>query len=97
MQYAGKDITNIMRDSLQHLHSDSAYEMLHDFYIGELLTEKNLLQNDSYSTSAPTSKKPYGTASRKEFIDVTKPMLSQIYNGNFTKAFYLEQVSLTLF
>ena len=36
LQYAGKDIEEVMKDKLEHEHSDSAYDMLEGFSIGRL-------------------------------------------------------------
>ena len=36
LKYAGKDVGAVMKDPEEHVHSDSAYEMLDDFVIGRL-------------------------------------------------------------
>ncbi|KAJ3255120.1 fatty acid alpha-hydroxylase, partial [Borealophlyctis nickersoniae] len=36
LQYAGQDVTHVMKDELEHLHSDTAYEILDQYYIGDL-------------------------------------------------------------
>jgi 4-hydroxysphinganine ceramide fatty acyl 2-hydroxylase len=36
LEYAGKDVGAIMKDSVSHEHSDSAYDMLEDFCIGRI-------------------------------------------------------------
>ncbi|KAJ2989615.1 fatty acid alpha-hydroxylase, partial [Globomyces sp. JEL0801] len=78
LQYGGQDVTDVLQDVNEHLHSDSAYEMLDDYMIGHL--------SDSKSVSKQESK------TKNDFIDVNKPMLAQIWNRNFSKSFYLEQV-----
>lgn len=49
VDYAGKDVTEVMADIAVHEHSESAYEILdEDFLVGYLATpeeEKNLLEN----------------------------------------------------
>ncbi|KAI9100608.1 hypothetical protein DFS34DRAFT_578565 [Phlyctochytrium arcticum] len=35
LQYGGQDVTQVMQDELEHLHSESAYDMLDDYYIGD--------------------------------------------------------------
>ncbi|KAF9130340.1 fatty acid alpha-hydroxylase [Mortierella sp. 14UC] len=37
LDHAGKDVTALMKDELEHLHSDGAYEMLDELLIGSLL------------------------------------------------------------
>lgn len=77
LQYGGKDITKVLQDEDQHLHSDVAYQMLEEYCIGYL----------EDSDTKPTEKKD-------TFIDVTKPMLLQVWNGNFTKDVYVKQVHI---
>ncbi|KAG0276909.1 fatty acid alpha-hydroxylase [Linnemannia exigua] len=36
LDHAGKDVTALMKDELEHLHSDGAYEMLDELLIGSL-------------------------------------------------------------
>ncbi|KAJ3315445.1 fatty acid alpha-hydroxylase [Boothiomyces sp. JEL0838] len=72
LQYGGKDITKVLQDPNEHLHSDSAYEMLQQYYIGDL--EKNTETNS-------TIKK------EEKFIDVTKPMLYQVWTKKFSKKY----------
>jgi 4-hydroxysphinganine ceramide fatty acyl 2-hydroxylase len=36
LDHAGKDMNELMKDPSSHDHSNSAYEMLNDFRIGEL-------------------------------------------------------------
>ncbi|KAI9734186.1 MAG: fatty acid alpha-hydroxylase [Claussenomyces sp. TS43310] len=40
LQYGGKDVTDIMTDEDSHRHSDSAYEMMEESFIGFIATEK---------------------------------------------------------
>lgn len=42
--YAGKDITNVMKDVLEHEHSDSAYEILQEYCIGTLAKQQQQQQ-----------------------------------------------------
>jgi len=36
LQYAGKDIEDVMRDKNEHEHSDAAYDMLEEYLIGRI-------------------------------------------------------------
>lgn len=40
LDYAGKDITDILEDEISHKHTDSAYEMIEDFLVGSVVQEK---------------------------------------------------------
>jgi 4-hydroxysphinganine ceramide fatty acyl 2-hydroxylase len=46
LQHAGKDVEDIMRDVVEHEHSDSAYDMLQDYAIGKIRT-KEMIGNNS--------------------------------------------------
>lgn len=36
LKYAGQDVEEVMKDAAEHEHSESAYDMLDDFFIGRL-------------------------------------------------------------
>lgn len=40
LEYGGKDVTEILKDELSHKHSEAAYEVLEDLFIGFVATEK---------------------------------------------------------
>ncbi len=87
LQYGGKDVTTVMDDPQEHLHSDSAYEMMEEYCIGYL---------EGNDTSSLEFKKDQvkKVKDNQLFIDVTKPMLYQVWTGNFSKEFYLKQVHI---
>ncbi|KAI8901905.1 hypothetical protein BC833DRAFT_521659 [Globomyces pollinis-pini] len=78
LQFGGQDITKVLQDVNEHLHSDLAYEMLTDYCIG-------LLETSSIKTTEKVEEKA-------EFIDISKPMLAQLWNKNFSKDFYMQEV-----
>lgn len=41
LEYAGKDVEDIMEDPDSHSHSDSAFELLQDWQIGVVGGEEN--------------------------------------------------------
>lgn len=43
LNYAGKDVGEIMKDPDEHDHSDSAYEMLEEYCIGRLGTDATIV------------------------------------------------------
>ncbi|KAI0463749.1 fatty acid alpha-hydroxylase [Komagataella kurtzmanii] len=61
LEYAGKDITQIMGDQLSHIHSESAYEMLdEDMLVGYLATpeeERELLSNKDHEVEVQLDSK----------------------------------------
>ena len=44
LKYAGKAVDEIMKDPLEHEHSDSAYDVLSDYQIGKLGTEETIVK-----------------------------------------------------
>ncbi|KAI8840874.1 hypothetical protein BC829DRAFT_426046 [Chytridium lagenaria] len=115
LQFGGQDATAIMKDHSSHEHSDAAYSMLDDFYIGQLEVTKSVAKVDSAlalnasitssssttttSTSSVSIKSAPVAASKvvepvASLFDVNKPMLAQVFFGNFSKDFYMEQVHI---
>lgn len=45
LQYAGRDVQEVMKDKAQHDHSDSAYDMLEEFCIGRLGTGESIVSD----------------------------------------------------
>ncbi|KAF9971231.1 fatty acid alpha-hydroxylase [Actinomortierella ambigua] len=120
LDHAGQDITDVMADELSHSHSDGAYEMLDDFFIGTLARHKDQTAQTGM-TGDDTSKdglrkrttagsqddddedremaeylKPTDLAADKkiQFLDLSQPLLWQLWKANYSKAFYLEQVHI---
>jgi 4-hydroxysphinganine ceramide fatty acyl 2-hydroxylase len=94
LQHAGKDIEEAMKDRLEHEHSDSAYDMLQGLVIGRLGTGESVVRED---WEAPDDFHPEATDSavdfeKTEFLDLRKPLLRQVWEANFSKAYYLQQV-----
>lgn len=133
LDYAGKDVTEIMQDEISHSHSEAAYEILDDSLVGFVATEAVLKTATKSNRPAgvvplPPSKRglaelkangalseeagpkvysatgmsnaedlsketDYNTDYRThKFLDLNKPLFMQIWNGGFSKDFYLEQV-----
>lgn len=53
--YAGKDIEDILKEDSSHTHSDSAYEMLEEFHVGFVVSEKSSTQGANGSASQQPS------------------------------------------
>ncbi|PLN79007.1 hypothetical protein BDW42DRAFT_173816 [Aspergillus taichungensis] len=108
LEYAGKDVKEILRDVGSHEHSESAYEILQDNLVGFLVSDSDAKSSKMHngSSSGPV----YATTgmSRAEdlsvdtdytqdykthkFLDLNKPLLMQLWNSGFSKEFYLEQI-----
>ena len=54
LQYAGKDVEEVMRDKLEHEHSDSAYSMLDEYVIGRLGNAQSIVREGTRLNSAPS-------------------------------------------
>ena len=108
LDYAGKDVTDIMKDELEHDHSEAAYEILEEYCIGTLALS-NLDGTEMISaTDGETlngADKDYDKpdfhpsvtdtavdVKTNQFLDLRKPLIPQMLRANFTKEFYLEQV-----
>jgi len=108
LDYAGQDIAEILADGISHEHSEAAYEILADNHIGFLAPEgrtdgslppsppgtpSNLTlrgpQNEEELNVSTNVEEDYKT---HKFLNLDQPLFMQIWRGNFSKAFYLEQV-----
>ncbi|CAN6668694.1 ceramide very long chain fatty acid hydroxylase Scs7p [Trichomonascus vanleenenianus] len=108
VEYAGRDVSDIMKDVVSHEHSESAYEMLdEDYLIAALATdeeEAKLLRDNPdreffKATEEPDSETELTVTTdfsldykKNQFLDLNKALLWQVLFGKFTKKFYLEQV-----
>ncbi|KDN37932.1 putative SCS7-required for hydroxylation of ceramide [Tilletiaria anomala UBC 951] len=110
MRYAGKDMGDIMDDIVEHVHSDSAYELLEEHLIGKIATtdeEKAMAASAAEGGAAFSGKpqeivitedfKPTDTDlssdfKKTQFLDLSRPLIMQVWNAKFSKEFYLEQV-----
>lgn len=45
MPYAGKDVEEVMNDTMEHDHSESAYEMLEEYIVGRLGAEESIIRD----------------------------------------------------
>ena len=133
LDYGGKDVKDIMEDTVSHYHSESAWDILDDFHIGFVATDRVMktvtdsnapdaivplppseegqkelerdgikidLQNRPiYATTGMSCEEdlnketdPNNDYKTHKFLDLNKPLLMQVWNGGFSKKFYLEQV-----
>lgn len=93
LEFAGTDVTSVLEDMSYHSHSEAAYDLLTELYIGDLDKEgqaSNMLKDVSEG-----EKRKFETVkdSRdEEFLDLRKALFPQLWNATYSKAYYLEQV-----
>ena len=130
LEYGGRDIKEVLKDELSHDHSEAAYEILEDSFIGFVATEKVIdttvksdrpdeilpvpptkdglkalktdgavvdtpkYANTGMSSAEDLSKEtdPDRDYKQHKFLDLNRPLFMQLWRGNFSKDFYLEQI-----
>ncbi|KAF8601551.1 fatty acid-2 hydroxylase [Ceratobasidium sp. AG-I] len=94
LRYAGKDMGGAMADKSEHDHSDSAYGMLEEYVIGQLGTDATVVSEDWVATDDfhPDDTDTAADYEKAQFLDLRKPLLRQVWESNFSKNFYLQQV-----
>ena len=105
MEYAGQDVTAIMKNKDSHVHSRSAYTMLGDFAIGKVSLPETMSPEGMAPAFLPADAHisddfvPEETDVAKDyvhhqFLDLSKPLIPQMWYSSFSKEFYLEQVHI---
>jgi len=51
LAHAGKDIEDVMKDRIEHEHSESAYSMLDGYVIGRLGTKESIVRDGSWHSA----------------------------------------------
>ncbi|KAJ7191890.1 oxidoreductase [Mycena pura] len=96
LKYAGKDVTVAMagKDDEQHEHSYAAYDMLAEYQVGKLGTQASIVSDDWEVTDDfhPEYTDPAKDFEKKQFLDLRKPLVRQVWEANFSKAYYLQQI-----
>ncbi|KAG9104005.1 fatty acid alpha-hydroxylase [Ceratobasidium sp. 370] len=94
LRFAGKDLGDAMADKNEHDHSESAYEMLGEYLIGRLGSEATVVSDDWVATDDfhPDDTDTAADFEKAQFLDLRKPLLRQVWESNFSKYFYLQQV-----
>lgn len=120
LEYAGKDVEEILKDPTSHPHSEAAYDVLDESLVGFVLPEKAVANAassrpvEAASPDAAASDTPpvfvhprtgmsceedlskdtdYNQDFKKHrFLDLSRPLFLQVWNGGFSKDFYLDQV-----
>lgn len=126
LEYGGRDVKEIMEDTVSHFHSEAAYEILDESLVGFVANEtilngavksgkpaeivplppsekgKQELKENNEPLYAATGMSNEADLSREtdfntdfrthKFLDLSRPLFMQLWNGGFKKDFYLEQV-----
>ncbi|KAK2600177.1 fatty acid alpha-hydroxylase [Conoideocrella luteorostrata] len=109
IDYAGKDVEEILKDHTSHPHSEAAYDVLDDSLVGFVINEKSVAANGSTKPANDTPRVHPRTGmsceedlsrdtdynqdfKKHKFLDLNRPLFLQIWNGGFSKEFYLDQV-----
>ncbi|KAF9266064.1 oxidoreductase [Marasmius fiardii PR-910] len=94
LKYAGQDIGAAMADKFEHEHSDSAYDMMEEFCIGRLGSDENIVNENWVATDDfhPEDTEVERDYEKHQFIDLRKPLIRQVWEGNFSKHYYLRQI-----
>ncbi|KAJ7096720.1 oxidoreductase [Mycena belliarum] len=96
LKYAGKDVEGAMagKDGEEHEHSDSAYDMLEEYQVGKLGTAETNLRDDFEADDDfhPEETDSAEDFKKNEFLDLSKPLIRQVWESNFSKTYYLRQV-----
>lgn len=107
-KYAGKDVTDIMRDETSHRHSEAAYNILQAYHTGFTACDAFSDLNESFHGPNGAKSDEISFISREDdlcvvtdcmqetknpdFLALNKPLLPQMWSRGFSKDFYLEQI-----
>ncbi|KAF8345367.1 oxidoreductase [Amanita rubescens] len=94
LQYAAKDVKEIMQNAEMHDHSSSAYDMLEEYVIGRLGTDETIVRDDWEATDDfhPDNTDSAVDYEKNLFLDLRKPLFMQMWHAKFSKLYYLKQV-----
>lgn len=99
-EFANTDVTSIMADEDTHSHSEAAYTVLDEYLIGRLPTgESESETEESYAERERrvTAELHKDTDPAKDFqdfhfLDLSRPLIPQVWKANWTRDFYIEQI-----
>lgn len=94
LRHAGKDIDGVMENPDEHSHSASAFEMLDEYVIGKIGTNAAIVDEDWVPEVDfhPDDTDVTADFEKCEFLDLRRPLVTQVLYANFSKSFYLQQV-----
>ncbi|EIN08846.1 oxidoreductase [Punctularia strigosozonata HHB-11173 SS5] len=95
LKYGGKDVDEVMRDASEHEHSESAFDMLGEYFIGRIgsgeatVSDADWVADENFHPEETDTTADY---ERSQFLDLRKPLLKQVWYANWSKHYYLQQV-----
>lgn len=99
LRYAGKDVEAIMGDPTEYAHGESAYEILADLIIGTVHKDYECSARTILSDGGPVDHEYHpddtdlvADYQKTQFLDLSQPLFIQMWQGDFSKDFYLKQV-----
>lgn len=94
LKYAGSDVGQVMKDPVEHEHSESAYDMLDEFVVGRLGTGEAVVSDDWEASDDfhPEETDLTKDFEKNQFLDLRQPLLKQVWQANWSKSYYLIQV-----
>ncbi|KAI9262135.1 hypothetical protein BDA99DRAFT_482215 [Phascolomyces articulosus] len=94
LEHAGTDVTQVFEEGTEHVHSETAYELLDEHYIGDLETAENTTQQHQSMDQKAMKKSAAIKDEEKdvEFLNLYQPLFWQLWNRTFTKEVYLQQI-----
>jgi 4-hydroxysphinganine ceramide fatty acyl 2-hydroxylase len=87
LEYAGKDIKEILQDLSSHEHSDSAYEILEEYHIGFVSNEKGQAKSSDGAQSNGTTRAVYETTGMSNEEDLS---VETDYASDYSKHKFLD-------
>ncbi|RIA82145.1 hypothetical protein C1645_700337 [Glomus cerebriforme] len=95
MEWGGKDVSKILVDPTSHEHSDTAYEVLGESCVGEIILSsqpENIHFDEKFDQFNPEDTDIHYDLQKEKFLDLNKPLFVQMFNCKFSKDFYLKQI-----
>ncbi|KIY45038.1 oxidoreductase [Fistulina hepatica ATCC 64428] len=94
LNHAGRSVGDVMRDKLEHEHSDAAYDILRQYMVGKLGTSETIVDENWEATDDfhPDNTEVEKDFERNQFLDLRKPLMRQMWEANFSKAYYVRQI-----
>lgn len=94
LDWAGKDIKQVMADPSEHVHSESAYDLLTEYAVGVILTGDKVVDDNAEIDEhfQPEDTDQESDFKKNAFLDLSKPLIMQVWYSNWSKDYYLQQV-----
>jgi 4-hydroxysphinganine ceramide fatty acyl 2-hydroxylase len=98
LKHAGRDVEGAMNDVTEHVHSESAYDMLDEFLIGRLGAGENIVNDDWVATDdfTPEDTDRAADYEKNEFLDLRKPLMRQMWNWQLQACLLREKLGANI-